>query len=133
MRTTVPAPDSATAPQHLFAYGSLVDPRCLEDVLGHAHSGERLRAQLVGYERKVEDVFPYPFIVAASGGRVDGVLVTDLSTCDMQLLDGYEEIETGVYRRELVEVEAWGCGPQTLHVQAYTYVAGPGLIASTAS
>jgi gamma-glutamylcyclotransferase (GGCT)/AIG2-like uncharacterized protein YtfP len=133
MPTSPTARDSATATQHLFAYGSLVDPRCLEEVLGHAHSGERLRAQLVGYERKTEDVFPYPFIVAASGGCVDGVLVMDLSTYDMQLLDGYEEIETGMYRRQLVDVEAWGCGLQTLHMQAYTYVAGPGLIVSTAS
>jgi hypothetical protein len=121
------------ATQHLFAYGSLVDPRCLDEVLGHAHSGERLRARLVGYERKAVDVLPYPFIVAVSGGRVDGVLVMDLSIYDMQVLDGYEEIEAGMYRRELVEVEAWGCGPHTLHMQAYTYVAGPGLIGSTPS
>jgi gamma-glutamylcyclotransferase (GGCT)/AIG2-like uncharacterized protein YtfP len=133
MHTSPPAPDSATATQHLFAYGSLVDPRCLDEVLGHAHSGERLRAQLVGYERKAADVFPYPFIVAASGGRVEGVLVMDLSTYDVQVLDEYEEIQAGMYRRELVEVEAWGPGPQTLHMQAYTYVAGPGLIESTAS
>jgi gamma-glutamylcyclotransferase (GGCT)/AIG2-like uncharacterized protein YtfP len=120
------------ASQHLFAYGSLVDPRCLDDVLGHPHLGERLRAQLAGYTRVAAGVFPYPFIVVAAGAWVDGVLISDLSPYDMQLLDRYEEIEAGMYRRELVEVEAWRCGPQTLHVQAYAYVAGPALIESTA-
>jgi hypothetical protein len=120
------------ASQHLFAYGSLVDPRRLDDVLGRPHSGERLRAQLAGFTRITAGEFPYPFIVAASGARVDGVLIMDLSPYDMQLLDRYEEIEADMYRRELVEVEAWGCGPQTLHVQAYTYVGGPALIESTA-
>jgi gamma-glutamylcyclotransferase (GGCT)/AIG2-like uncharacterized protein YtfP len=118
--------------RHLFVYGSLVDPRCLDDVLGHPHSGERLRAQLTGFTRMAPDELTYPFIVAHSGARVDGVLIMDLSPYDLQLLDRYEDIEAGMYRRELVEVEAWGCGPQTLHVQAYTYVAGPALIESTA-
>jgi hypothetical protein len=119
------------ASQHLFAYGSLVDPRCLDDVLGHPHPGERLRAQLAGYTRIAAGEFPYPFIVATTGARVDGVLIMDLSPYDMQLLDRYEEIEAGIYRRELVEVEAWGCGLHTLPVLAHTYVAGPALIEST--
>jgi gamma-glutamylcyclotransferase (GGCT)/AIG2-like uncharacterized protein YtfP len=128
----LPVHVSAMPSQHLFAYGSLVDPRCLDDVLGHPHSGERLRAQLAGYSRIAPGEFTYPFIVAAPGARVDGVLIMDLSPHDMQLLDTYEEVEAGMYRRELVEVEAWGCGLQTLHVQAVTYVAGPALIESTA-
>jgi gamma-glutamylcyclotransferase (GGCT)/AIG2-like uncharacterized protein YtfP len=123
---------SARASQHLFAYGSLVDPRCLDEVLGHPHSGERLRAQLVGYTRVAAGDFAYPFIVASPGARVDGVLIMDLSPYDVHLLDRYEETETGMYRREVVEVEAWGCGLQTQHVQAYTYVAGPALIELTA-
>jgi gamma-glutamylcyclotransferase (GGCT)/AIG2-like uncharacterized protein YtfP len=120
------------ASHHLFVYGSLVDPRCLDDVLGHAHSGERLRAQLAGFTRVAPGELTYPFIVADPGAHVDGVLIMDLSPYDMQLLDRYEETEAGMYRRELVEVEAWGCGPQTLHVLACTYVAGPALIESTA-
>jgi gamma-glutamylcyclotransferase (GGCT)/AIG2-like uncharacterized protein YtfP len=117
--------------QHLFVYGSLVDPHCLDDVLGHPHSGERLRAQLAGFTRIAPGELTYPFIVAEPGARVDGVLIMDLSPYDMQLLDRYEEVDAGMYRRELVEVEAWGCGPQPMYVQAYTYVAGPALIEST--
>jgi gamma-glutamylcyclotransferase (GGCT)/AIG2-like uncharacterized protein YtfP len=116
---------------HLFAYGSLVDPDCLEEVLGHPHAGERLAARLVGYQRIVPMTYAYPFIVPDAESSVDGVLVMDLSPHDMQALDRYEDVETGVYARELVEVEAWGCGPRALRLRAVTYVACPELIAST--
>jgi gamma-glutamylcyclotransferase (GGCT)/AIG2-like uncharacterized protein YtfP len=118
---------------HLFAYGSLVDPRRLDEVLGHARAGERLAARLVGYERMTTDSFGYPFIVTAVDGAVDGVLLMDLSPCDLQVLDRYEDVDAGLYQRHLVDVEAWGCGPRPLRLQAFTYVAGPGLIASTSS
>jgi gamma-glutamylcyclotransferase (GGCT)/AIG2-like uncharacterized protein YtfP len=118
--------ETATA-DRLLAYGTLVDPRCLDGVLGRRHAGERLRARLVGYQRMASDSYPYPFIVASRGGVVDGVLVLDLTPNDLAALDLYEEVAEGVYRRELVEVEAWGCGPRTWHTQAFTYVAGAAL------
>src|SRR5437588_8737312 len=101
----------------VFAYGSLVDPRCLDEVLGHRYAGERYRARLAGYERVMRSDYPFPYIVAAQSGWVDGVVVMDLSPRDLQKLDCYEEVEAGVYCRELVEVEAWGCGPATLQLQ----------------
>jgi hypothetical protein len=51
----------------------------------------------------------------------------------MKVLDGYEEVNTGVYQRRMVEVRAWGCGPRPIRLDAFTYVAGPALRASTAS
>jgi gamma-glutamylcyclotransferase (GGCT)/AIG2-like uncharacterized protein YtfP len=119
--------------EHLFVYGTLVDPRCLDEVLGHAHQGERLAARLSGYQRVATAAYPYPFLVSESAACVDGVLVMDLSPRDMQTLDRYEEVEMGTYTRRLVEVEAWGCGPRPLRLNAFTYVAGPGLIASASS
>jgi gamma-glutamylcyclotransferase (GGCT)/AIG2-like uncharacterized protein YtfP len=115
----------------VFAYGSLVDPHCLDEVLEHRYAGERYRARLAGYQRIMNSEYPFPYIVAAREAWVDGVVVMDLTPCDLQKLDRYEEVEAGVYRRELVDVEAWGCGPTPLRVQAFTYVAGPGLPAST--
>jgi gamma-glutamylcyclotransferase (GGCT)/AIG2-like uncharacterized protein YtfP len=123
---------SREAVQHVFAYGSLVDPRCLDQVLGHAHQGERLAARLQGYRRVSSGSYPYPYIVEAGDDVVDGVLVMDLSPSDFQTLDRYEEVESGIYRRELVEVEAWGCGPRPLRLQAHAYVAGSVLASSTA-
>jgi gamma-glutamylcyclotransferase (GGCT)/AIG2-like uncharacterized protein YtfP len=119
------------ATEHVFAYGSLVDPLCLDDVLGHRHQGERLRARLDGYRRISTLAYEFPFIVAAPGSSVEGVLLMDLSPADMRTLDRYEEVDTGTYARERVEVEVWGCGPRTLRVQAYAYVGGPELVAAT--
>src|SRR5260370_22484124 len=40
--------------EHLFVYGSLVEPRCLDEVLGHPFMGERLRARLRSEEHTSE-------------------------------------------------------------------------------
>ena len=122
------SPGSSTS--HLFAYGSLADPACLDGVLGHRHLGERLRARLDGFERMRTAAHPYPYIVAAEGRSVDGVVVLDLSVHDVETLDRYEEVDQGMYQRQRVEVDAFGCGARTLRLQAHTYVAGPALIAS---
>jgi len=122
----------AASGQRLFVYGTLVDPARLDDVLGHRHGGERLRARLNDYHRVVDERYPYPFIVAAEGGVVDGVVLEDLSSDDLRVLDDYEEVDAGVYRREMAEVEVWGCGPGTPRVPAYVYVAGTTLAALAA-
>ena len=117
---------------HVFAYGTLIEPGRLEAVLGHKHAGERLAARLAGYQRVSAPTCPYPYVVPAPGGWVDGVLLMDLSPYDMQALDRYEEVDSGVYRREAVEVETWGCGPRPIYVQADVYAAGQQLLASIA-
>jgi len=119
--------------RHLFVYGSLVDATCLDAVLGHRHLGERLEARLADYRRISQPSYPYPFIVSAPGESVDGVLVMDLTPNDLQVLDRYEEVESGIYCREPVEIEAWGCGARPIYMRADTYVAGPVLARSTAT
>ena len=121
----------SVAPQHLFVYGTLADPAQLDHVLGHKHLGERVSARLVGYQRLTSASFPYPFVVEKAGEWVDGVLLMELSTDDMRVLDRYEEVESGVYRRKSVQVDAWGCGSNPLRVSADVYVAGAALLAST--
>jgi gamma-glutamylcyclotransferase (GGCT)/AIG2-like uncharacterized protein YtfP len=110
---------------HLFAYGTLGEPRRLDEVLGHKHLGERLAARLEGYQRVARSAWPYPLIVAEDGQSVDGVLLMDLTAYDMEVLDRYEDVDTGLYQRESVEVEAWGCGRRPARVPADVYVAGP--------
>ena len=118
--------------RHVFAYGTLIEPACLDAVLGHRHLGERLAARLAGYQRMRVPMYPYPYVVPTPDASVDGVLLMDLDPYDMQALDRYEEVESGVYRRETVEVEAWGCGPRPIYVQADVYAAGHQLLAATA-
>ena len=110
---------------HLFAYGTLVEPSRVDDVLGHKHLGERLAARLDGYQRVALSTWPYPLIVVAQGHSVDGVLLMDLSAYDLEVLDRYEDVDTGLYQRESVEVEAWGCGSRPARIPADVYVAGP--------
>jgi gamma-glutamylcyclotransferase (GGCT)/AIG2-like uncharacterized protein YtfP len=125
-----PTPGAGAA--HLFVYGSLVDPRRLDAVLGHRFSGERLRARLEGFERIGSAELGYPYLVEQPTSFVDGVLIMDLSPGDLDVLDRYEDVDTGVYERIVVEVEAWGCGPRPAHLEAHTYVGGSKL-RSTAS
>src|SRR5258708_38466968 len=128
---TGPPTVGSWAPERLFAYGSLVDPGCLDEVLGYKHLGERLRARLVGYQRITSPTYPYPYIVEAVGQSVYGVVLMDLSAFEMQVLDRYEEEDAGIYRRQQIEAEAWGCGQRPILLQGQAYVAGPVLIAST--
>jgi gamma-glutamylcyclotransferase (GGCT)/AIG2-like uncharacterized protein YtfP len=117
---------------HLFVYGSLVDPERLEQVLGRRHGGERLAARLDGFQRVASAWYPFPYIVKAAGERVDGVLLMDLWPNDVAALDAYEEVAQGMYRRQDVHVQAWGCGSRPIRLPAQAYVAGPRLLASTA-
>jgi hypothetical protein len=114
-------------------YGSLVEPRRLDEVLGHGHAGERVCATLDGYQRVTVPSYEFPYIVEAGGRSVDGLLVMDLSAYDLQALDRYEEVDAGIYRRRIVEVRAWGCGTRPVRLKAYTYVAGPTLPGLTES
>jgi len=119
--------------EHVFVYGTLVDPAVLDGVLGHRHLGERLRARLPGYARRTSPGFDYPYIVPSPDAAVDGILVLDLSTADVEALDAYEDVGVGTYARRRVAVEAWGCGPHALRVEAHTYVAGAALAPRSAA
>ena len=122
-----------TQGEHVFVYGTLVDPAVLDGVLGHRHLGERLRARLPGYARQTSPDFAYPYIVPSPDAAVDGILVLDLSTADVEALDAYEDVGVGTYARRRVAVEAWGCGPHALRVEAHTYVAGAALARQAAA
>src|ERR1700746_3444573 len=97
-------PGTTSEAQPVFAYGTLVDPRCLDEVLGYKHQGARFAARLAGYSRVSNSSYAYPYIVEASNDTVEGVLVMDLSPAEIQVLDRYEEVDSGMYRRQLVEV-----------------------------
>ena len=114
--------------KHVFVYGTLVDPRRLKEVLGHAPRGEVVRARLRGYRRVTTPAYEYPFVVEDPDASVDGLLVMDLAAPELESLDTYEDVAEGVYCRVPVEVEAWGCGPRPAHLRAETYAAGPALL-----
>jgi hypothetical protein len=73
---------------------------------------------------RASDEFPYAIILPSPDGAVDGILVLDLSAADLEVVDIYEDVAQGTYARTRVAVEAWGCGPHPMSIEAHTYVAG---------
>lgn len=86
----------------LFAYGTLMEPRLLEGVLGHALEGIALvpmRAE--GFRTVFYPGRIYPALVESPGAVTDGVAVAGLSARDMDILDLFEGDE---YVRGEIEI-----------------------------
>ena len=84
----------------LFAYGTLMEPRLLEGVLGHGLEGLRLvPATAPGYRTVHYPGRIYPALVASKGAAAVGLAVAGLSAADMEILDLFEGDE--YVRREL--------------------------------
>lgn len=86
----------------LFAYGTLLDPVRMAELLGRSVAPPR-PAQLAGY-RSVPTALGYPALFPAPGERTPGVLWTGLTDDDLHRLDLYEECHLPVpayFRREL--------------------------------
>ncbi|MEW6280932.1 MAG: gamma-glutamylcyclotransferase family protein [Candidatus Eremiobacterota bacterium] len=105
-------------PKPFFAYGPMTREDACREILGRTLQGEP--ARLSGY--RVEKDRGYSFLVEADGAVVDGLLFRTLQAPDYWVLDQYQNVEQGLYRRETVEVEANG-GRE----EAYTYLGGPTL------
>ena len=81
-------------------YGSLMVPRVMHDVCGHARPG--VPATLHGYRRRRLHGEHYPGIRPCAGESVDGVLYGGLSGAQFAALDAFEG---DWYRRQAVPVE----------------------------
>jgi gamma-glutamylcyclotransferase (GGCT)/AIG2-like uncharacterized protein YtfP len=85
---------------NLFAYGTLMWPEILADVIGR--SMESTPAVLRNVRRlRVRDQV-YPSVVAEPGAQVEGVLYTGLTDMEMASLDQFEGCE---YEQRLVEIQ----------------------------
>jgi hypothetical protein len=83
----------------LFAYGTLRDPDLLGAVLGRPASG--LNAVAPGFATVHYPGRIYPALLRRPGGAAPGLVLTDLSAFEMDLLDAFEGAE---YRREIIAV-----------------------------
>jgi len=84
----------------LFAYGTLRDPELLAAVLGRPLRPDGLHAARAPGFRAVH--YPgraYPALIRAAGAAAEGLLLTDLSPFERDLLDAFEGDE---YRREVI-------------------------------
>jgi gamma-glutamyl AIG2-like cyclotransferase len=86
----------------LFVYGTLRDPDILAAVLGRPLNGEAmLAATAPGFRAVAYPGHLYPALVRAPGAAAPGLVLTDLSPFERDLLDAYEGEG---YRRALIPV-----------------------------
>ena len=106
----------------LFVYGLLTFPVITKALTGQQFA--QADALLPGYRRyglsKDLDAGAVPVLLADSEAEQAGMLLSGLNADDLAVLDFFEEIDSGLYRRELVRVYAnqeWQ--------DAWVYLAGP--------
>lgn len=78
-----------------FVYGTLLDPKIKERVLGYSPEGKP--AVLRGYRKRGLD------IVESEDDEVSGEIIEVVEE-DLAKLDEYEEVEKGLYRRIKVNI-----------------------------
>ena len=88
-------------PDLLFVYGTLRDPDLLAAVLARPVEAASLAAAAPGFQTVHYPRRAYPALVRRPGGRVPGLLLTNISRFEFDLLDAYEGPE---YRRSNIAV-----------------------------
>ena len=83
----------------LFVYGTLRDPELLSAVLGRPATG--LAATAPGFAAVHYPGRIYPALVRRPGAATAGLVLTDLTPFEFDLLDAFEG---GEYRREILPV-----------------------------
>lgn len=86
----------------LFVYGTLRDPDLLAGVLNRPLNADRMvPAAAPGFAAVHYPDRIYPALVRAPGGAAEGLVLTDLSPFEKDLLDVFEGPE---YRRQIIPV-----------------------------
>jgi hypothetical protein len=89
-------------PDLLFVYGTLRDPDLLSGVLNRPLNADRmLPAMAPGFAAVHYPNRIYPALVRAPGAAAEGLVLTDLSPFEKDLLDVFEGPE---YRRDIIPV-----------------------------
>ena len=99
----------------LFVYGTLRDPDLLAGVLARPlNSAAMMPATAPGFRAVHYPGRIYPALIRAPGAAAEGLVLTDLSPFETDLLDAFEGAE---YRRSVVPIMIW----EELH-QAFAYL-----------
>lgn len=75
-------------PDNLFAYGTLMEPRIIAEIIGRTPSSQP--AELRGYRRQRIRGELYPGIQPAADATTPGLIYFDLAPEEMALLDAFE-------------------------------------------
>jgi gamma-glutamylcyclotransferase (GGCT)/AIG2-like uncharacterized protein YtfP len=112
----------------LFFYGVLMQPEIFA-----ALTGRRVRpapAVLAGYRRigvELEGWLPVASVVPEAGAEVAGVVIRGIDAPSLALLDAFENVGHGLYRRAPVAVRT----PGGAYLSVETYLPGPALDEAT--
>ncbi|ROS00101.1 gamma-glutamyl AIG2-like cyclotransferase [Sinobacterium caligoides] len=112
---------------NVFAYGLLKYPDMLTTLLG-----ERIQlcqATLPDYSRrtiKEAEVPAVAVVIPKTGETVEGSLLLDVDERGIKVLDAFEMLEQGWYRRDTVQVQVADAEEV---VEAQVYLAGPAITA----
>lgn len=96
----------------VFVYGTLMYPEVLDALeIRLADSQPPKSATLYDFCRETVRLTPegnFPGIVAATGEEVVGLLLTLKEDADLDILDEFEGVSEGYYRRQAVSVDVTG-------------------------
>ena len=106
----------------LFVYGTLLDQEFTENLVRRRLTYSP--AKLYGFEKiNPSESFPYNYIVPHDGCEVEGMIIKGLDMGSLKILDRYEGVGSGMYKRIKVQVST-----NQGNVEAYTYIAGKRLL-----
>jgi gamma-glutamylcyclotransferase (GGCT)/AIG2-like uncharacterized protein YtfP len=98
---------------HLFTYGTLMNPKLMEQLLGVSY--ETKSFLLTNYQRTALRERQYPGLIYKKGQTTEGIIYLNIEPGDFEILDDYEGTE---YER--IEVDK--------DIQTYLYVGSPNMI-----
>ena len=88
---------------NVFAYGSLMDRKCRERVIGRP--GETMPATLDGYKRINNPDFKYPFAIKEPNSILHGELLINLTLEELKRIREWEkELPKGVPKHREIKV-----------------------------
>ncbi len=102
---------------NLFVYGELCKPPVLRELLGRVPPAEP--ARLAGFHRCLNPETGYFCAVEKADSVMIGLLLEGIDPSEIALLDGFENVDGGEYRRVEVRATALVLGRE---VSAWLYI-----------
>lgn len=105
----LPVPVATPQRPHLvFAYGTLMNPERLSLVIGRRVSDTRVSLDFETVKGYRLERFTYSYVTPDPGHCVLGLVIGPFSDRELQRIDAYESVDTGLYTRKLCFVKAEG-------------------------
>lgn len=114
-----------TSGDKVFVYGLLTLPEVVYAITGKHYAMQQASLadhKSYGLSQQPGDT-PVPALKYSAGCVQQGQLLLDVLPADLEKLDFFEELDSGLYLREKVRVQSKG-----VWLDAWCYIAGPALV-----